>query len=104
MRLSTVLSTSLSLSLILIEYRQGIMIRAAIIRFLRVLRSLFQKLVPVSPSCSMLPDIGDAHYVGEYAGGGHFSSRAIALDQHRVFVVALCCEEYDVVGAIQDIE
>ena len=57
------------------------MIKAAMIRFLIVLKSLFQKLVPVSPSLPILPDIGYAHYVCEHSGGSDLRSCPISLDQ-----------------------
>ena len=53
---------------------------------------------------NLVRDVRDADDVGEDAGGGDGGAGTVALDEHRVVVVAFGGEEDDVVGTVQGVE
>ena len=49
-------------------------------------------------------DIGYRHYISEHSGCRNSRTGSIALDEHRIFAVALRCEQYNVIRAFEHIE
>ena len=49
-------------------------------------------------------NVSDTHDVGEYTGSSYAGSGTIALNHHRVFLIALGGEQHDVVGTFQIVE
>src|SRR5574344_1340364 len=52
----------------------------------------------------ILLNVGDTHDVGEYTGCSYAGSGSITLNHHRVFLVALGGEQYNVVAAFEVVE
>ena len=82
-------------------------------RLARILARLARILAHSYPSLSHLPAKGirggslyvrHSDDIGEYSCSGNIGASAVALDNHRVAVVALGGEQHHVVGVLQIVE
>ena len=49
-------------------------------------------------------NVGNTHDVGKDTGCSYTGTGTISLNHHRVFLVAFCGEQYDIVGTFQIVE